>query len=84
MPGGAGPRGAPGPEEVLLDQNHVTHELGIKDCTYLMMGQMKVSADQTLLAFTLDTTGDEVTPCAPMVLRQLELFPPRSKLALLA
>ena len=65
MPGGAGPRGAPGPEEVLLDQNHVTHELGIKDCTYLMMGQMKVSADQTLLAFTLDTTGDEVTASAP-------------------
>jgi hypothetical protein len=49
-----------------------------------MMGQMKVSADQTLLAFTLDTTGDEVTASAPMVLHHLLLLPPSSKLALLA
>jgi hypothetical protein len=48
---------------VLLDQNTVTHELGLHNCTYLLMGQMKVSRDQTLLAFTLDTTGEEVGGC---------------------
>ena len=42
----------------MLDQNTITHDLGIQ-CEYLMMGVMKVSPDQSLLAFTLDVTGDE-------------------------
>ena len=52
------PQSAAGPEEVVLDQNTITHDLGIQ-CEYLMMGVMKVSPDQSLLAFTLDVTGDE-------------------------
>ena len=46
------------PEEVVLDQNTITHDIGI-NCDYLLLGQMKVSSDQRLLAFTLDTTGAE-------------------------
>jgi hypothetical protein len=49
----------PGPEEVVIDQNVVTHELGITDCQYLMLGQMRISSDQALLAFTVDTVGNE-------------------------
>ena len=51
---------APGEEEVLLDQNTVTHELNLPhDCQYLMVGQMKMSQDQQLLAVTMDVTGSE-------------------------
>ena len=49
----------PGAEEAILDQNVITHELGIDDCEYLLLGQMRISSDQTLLAFTIDTRGNE-------------------------
>jgi oligopeptidase B len=47
-----------GVEEVVLDMNTVTHDLKI-ECTYVLLGQLKLSADQRFMAFTLDTTGDE-------------------------
>lgn len=49
----------PGPEEIVLDENSITHEIGLPEAQYLHVGVMRISADQSLLAFTVDTTGQE-------------------------
>jgi oligopeptidase B len=49
------PAGHPvGPEQVVLDQNDL-----LKRHPYVCVGTVKLSEDHALMAYTIDTTGDE-------------------------